>query len=84
MVKEWGTRTAVLLDMGSGSFSNYQRFFNLDELDAVVLSHSHPDHWADIDSLAVAMRYTIGRSSSGLRPSARSTVKSVIERSYHK
>ena len=62
MVKEWGTGTTVLLDMGSGSFSNYQRFFNLDELDAVILSHSHPDHWADIDSLAVAMRYTIGRT----------------------
>ncbi|MHB8262439.1 MAG: MBL fold metallo-hydrolase [Acidimicrobiales bacterium] len=62
MVKDWATGSTILVDTGSGSFSNYQRFFSLEDVDAVVLSHSHPDHWADIESMAVAMRYTAGRS----------------------
>ncbi|MCL5948740.1 MAG: MBL fold metallo-hydrolase [Actinobacteria bacterium] len=62
VVKDWATGGTLLVDAGSGSFANYQRFFSLEDVDAVVLSHSHPDHWADLESLAVAMRYTSGRS----------------------
>jgi ribonuclease BN (tRNA processing enzyme) len=33
----------------------------LANLDAVVISHSHPDHWSDLEGLYVAMRYFLGR-----------------------
>lgn len=45
--------TTVLLDAGPGTFSNLQLFGDPGALDAVVLSHEHPDHWSDLESLAV-------------------------------
>ena len=46
--------TSLLLDAGSGTFANLQRVLAGPSLDAGVLTHEHPDHWADIESLAVA------------------------------
>lgn len=57
--------TAVALDLGNGSLANLQRHLGFDELDAVVLSHAHPDHWVDLAGLRVALRYGLGRE--GLR-----------------
>jgi ribonuclease BN (tRNA processing enzyme) len=34
----------------------------LGEVDAVVLSHSHPDHWSDLELFFVACRYVVRRS----------------------
>ncbi len=62
MVKDWESQTALLVDAGSGSYANYQRFFSLDELSAVFLSHSHPDHWSDIEGIAVSTKFTVGRA----------------------
>lgn len=53
--------TAVALDLGNGSLANLQRHIALDDLDAVVLSHSHPDHWVDLTGLRVALHYVAGR-----------------------
>ncbi len=53
--------TAVWLDAGSGSLANLQRHVALDAVDAVVLSHEHPDHWADLSGFYVANRYYLGR-----------------------
>ncbi|MGH9136534.1 MAG: MBL fold metallo-hydrolase [Acidimicrobiales bacterium] len=47
----------VWLDAGSGTFANLQRHIDVDELDAVVLSHAHPDHWLDLASLRTVRRY---------------------------
>lgn len=55
----------VVLDLGPGSLANLQFHIGLDEIDAVVLSHSHPDHWTDLAGLRVARKY--GRGLEGLR-----------------
>ena len=41
--------------------ANLQLHIPLAHLDAVVVSHAHPDHWSDLEGLYVAMRYFIGR-----------------------
>ena len=56
-----GTST-VWLDAGPGTLANLQRHVGLDGVDAVVLSHSHPDHWSDIEGFFVACRYVVERS----------------------
>ena len=45
----------ILLDAGSGSFSNLQKHVNFRELDAIILSHLHSDHISDL----LVMRYAI-------------------------
>ena len=52
-----GAGATVWLDAGSGTMANLQHHVDLDEVDAVVLSHEHPDHWNDIEGFYVAMRY---------------------------
>ena len=49
----------VLLDCGPGVVSNLQRHLPLTEIDAVVLTHSHPDHWLDFPVLRNALRYCL-------------------------
>lgn len=51
LIEEKGTK--VLFDCGSGVFSRMQEYISLDCLDAVVLSHLHSDHMADL----LVMRY---------------------------
>ena len=48
--------STVLLDCGSGSLSCLQDFIGLEKIDAVVLSHYHSDHMADIGCLQYAAR----------------------------
>lgn len=38
----------ILLDCGSGSISVLQNYINLNEIDAIILSHFHADHMSDI------------------------------------
>ncbi len=45
--------TTIWLDAGPGSFANLQQVCDPGALDAVVLSHEHPDHWSDLESFAV-------------------------------
>jgi ribonuclease BN (tRNA processing enzyme) len=53
--------TRIWLDAGSGTLANLQRHISLHDIDAVVLSHEHPDHWADVEGLRVACAYVINR-----------------------
>lgn len=53
-------RTAVMLDAGSGSLANLQHHLDIADLDAVVISHEHPDHWIDTTGLHVAAKYYLG------------------------
>jgi ribonuclease BN (tRNA processing enzyme) len=46
--------TKVLLDCGSGVIANLQNYINLNELDAVVFSHYHRDHCADLECMQYA------------------------------
>lgn len=52
-------RTNVLLDAGSGVLANLQRHIDLRDLSAIVLTHSHPDHWLDFAVLRNALRYVL-------------------------
>jgi ribonuclease BN (tRNA processing enzyme) len=52
--------TAVWVDAGPGTLGNLQRHIDLRQLDAVVLSHHHPDHWLELPVLRNALRYVLG------------------------
>jgi ribonuclease BN (tRNA processing enzyme) len=53
--------TALMLDAGPGTFANLQRHVDPASIDAVVLSHHHPDHWTDLHALSVHAHYALGR-----------------------
>jgi ribonuclease BN (tRNA processing enzyme) len=53
--------TTVWLDAGNGTLANLQQHVGLSDVDAIVLSHSHPDHWSDIEAFYVAIRYVVSR-----------------------
>ena len=57
----------LLLDLGSGALGPLQRHLSPDDLDAVLLSHLHPDHCVDLCGLYVMRRYRPG----GARPADR-------------
>ena len=46
----------ILLDCGSGTAARLQRLTDLEDLDAVVLSHLHQDHMSDLGVLNYAMQ----------------------------
>lgn len=52
-----GRTWSVALDLGNGSLGALQRYVALDQLDAVVLSHLHPDHCADLTGFYVVRTY---------------------------
>jgi ribonuclease BN (tRNA processing enzyme) len=55
LVESAGTR--LLLDCGNGSLANLQRRCDVADLDALVLTHLHPDHFVDVYSLYYALRF---------------------------
>ena len=54
--------TNLWLDCGPGSLANLQEHISLDEITAVIVSHSHPDHWGELPVLYNALRYYIDRA----------------------
>jgi ribonuclease BN (tRNA processing enzyme) len=52
-----GRTWRVLLDLGSGALGALQRYVDPARLDAVLVSHLHPDHYFDISGLYVMWRY---------------------------
>src|SRR5207302_5737560 len=54
--------TRIWLDAGSGSMANLQHHIALTDVDAVVLSHEHPDHWTDLEGFQVAARWRLERT----------------------
>jgi len=59
----------VLLDCGHSVFSILQKYQDFRELDAVIISHFHPDHYVDLYALRHAIRGAIfqGRRLTPLR-----------------
>lgn len=57
-----------LFDCGSGVLASLQNYIRLDQLDAVVISHYHADHIADIGSLQYSrlIQYYLGQPSPAL------------------
>ncbi len=52
-----GRTWRVVLDLGSGAIGPLQRYCDPATLDAVFVSHGHPDHCADLSALSVLRRY---------------------------
>jgi ribonuclease BN (tRNA processing enzyme) len=53
-----GDRTwRILVDIGSGAVGPLQRYVDPVKLDAVLLSHLHPDHFFDLSGLYVIWKY---------------------------
>lgn len=57
-----GAGTTVWLDAGSGTLANLQRHVGLADVDAIVITHEHPDHWGDIEGYRVACAYGLHRT----------------------
>ena len=49
--------TAVLLDLGQGSFPRLAGLLDPGDIDAVLISHLHPDHFIDLVSLRHFLRW---------------------------
>ncbi len=52
-----GRTASILLDLGSGALGALQRHLDPAALDAVFLTHLHPDHCVDVLGLYVARKY---------------------------
>lgn len=48
---------SVLLDCGNGTIANATRHTDITALDAVLVSHAHTDHFADLYALEAALRF---------------------------
>lgn len=58
----------VVLDLGNGTFGALQRYLDPFYLDALILSHLHPDHCTDVSAMAVYRRYHPRRPPGGPLP----------------
>ena len=58
--------TAIWLDCGTGTLSNLQRHVPLTDLDGIVCTHSHPDHWLELPVAVNALRYGLGRPKASV------------------
>jgi ribonuclease BN (tRNA processing enzyme) len=54
--------TRILFDCGPGVLGRLLAWLAVESLDAVVISHEHPDHRSDLDSLGLASLYRRGGS----------------------
>jgi ribonuclease BN (tRNA processing enzyme) len=72
--------TSIWIDAGNGTFPHLQEHIDVAELSAVVLTHQHPDHCADLYGLHVMYRYGLELTGlpvyapEGLEPTLRGLV----------
>lgn len=52
-----GAGVSVMLDCGNGSIANLGKVTDPATLDAVFITHAHPDHFVDLYSLQALLRY---------------------------
>lgn len=55
LVRHEGTN--VWMDAGTGTFANLQQHLSVADLDAIVVSHGHPDHFVDVIPAFYARHY---------------------------
>lgn len=58
--------TQVLVDAGAGALAELQRHGSASEIDAVWISHLHPDHCSDLGVLRNLLAYGPGRAGRSL------------------
>lgn len=60
--------TAILLDCGNGVFGRLREHMDFWQLNAVIITHWHPDHWADLHCMrhAIAAAIKEGRRQAPL------------------
>jgi ribonuclease BN (tRNA processing enzyme) len=63
-----GRTSNLLLDLGSGALGALQRHISPDDLDAVMISHLHPDHCVDLCGLYVTRKYNPAGPVEGRLP----------------
>jgi ribonuclease BN (tRNA processing enzyme) len=49
--------TTLLVDCGNGTLANAASVTDVTSIDAVLISHRHPDHFADLYALQAALRF---------------------------
>jgi ribonuclease BN (tRNA processing enzyme) len=49
--------TTLMLDCGNGTIANASHVTDVTSLDAVIVSHAHPDHFVDLFALEAALRF---------------------------
>lgn len=54
--------SAIWMDCGNGTFARLQEHVSVEDLDAVVITHEHPDHCVDIYGLHVLLRFGLART----------------------
>jgi len=59
--------TSVLFDCGNGVIANLYKVADPYSLDAVFVTHNHPDHYADVYSLQAMLRYAPQGTAARLR-----------------
>lgn len=52
-----GRTWRLVLDLGNGALGALQRYTALEDIDAVLISHLHPDHCIDLTGLYVTRKY---------------------------
>ncbi len=77
-----GRTWRVLLDLGSGALGPLQRHTSLYDVDAVLLSHLHPDHCLDLTGLYVALKYRPGGPAPAVRVHGPSRTAERLARAY--
>jgi ribonuclease BN (tRNA processing enzyme) len=55
--------TAIWMDCGNGTFANLQEHVSVEDLDAVVITHEHPDHCVDVYGLHLLLHYGLERTA---------------------
>ena len=65
--------TNLWLDAGTGTFAKLQEYITAGDIDAIIVSHGHPDHFVDVVPAFYARHYgRLGaiRGSPSTRPRA--------------
>lgn len=76
-------RWSLLLDFGNGALGALQKHRKLDEIDAVVISHLHPDHCLDLCGYFVVRNYDpLGRFTERLPVHAPLGARERLTRAY--
>jgi ribonuclease BN (tRNA processing enzyme) len=69
--------TSLWVDAGSGTLSALQRHVALADLDAVIVTHAHPDHCLELPVLRNALRFGVG--VEGLAVVTTAEVRDLVE-----